>query len=271
MKWLVMLCLILTLASSCVKFVDFKRHHPGQDERFCNIQKLFLTGSFFPGIAEIDFHYNAKGNPVLIEPIPPFPGDDLIHRFKYDKYDRLIYYEMVRCSPDTIIIFNNSYGYTANPRIIIDTFRALPPPGEPYNPPPSYDSLDDKGRLIQVKGFNGPPVLVPVATFTYDARGNLISVLDATGFPSGGYPLYDSSINMLQTNKVFQFVFQDYSVNNPIIGRDTDPGIHYNAFGLPSKYVRGYNALGYTMFYGFDEMQVQYACDAPHGPGGHAY
>jgi hypothetical protein len=71
-----------------------------------------------------------------------------------------------------------------------------------------------------VKNETGPLNPVRNPTFTYDSRGNLA----VAGWKSSSY---DYKINPLRQNKIFPFIFRNWSQNNPEVQAK------YNSRGLP--------------------------------------
>jgi YD repeat-containing protein len=88
--------------------------------------------------------------------------------------------------------------------------------------PPNYTrstityTYDSQNRIVNANG----------ESYTYNADGNL-----ATDF-AGDPVQYDNKVNFLSTNPVLQFMYRDYSKNNPV------GAIAYNRYGLPLQYER---------------------------------
>src|SRR6185369_6306838 len=100
--------------------------------------------------------------------------------------------------------------------------------------------LDKEGRISKVYTLSGLPHQPPQldGEVTYDANGNL---------PLAGPDLsYDDKVNVYRTNKVWQFVFQDYSRNNQV-KIDYFFFNEYNNFGLPTL-IRNLTSTSYNHY-----------------------
>ena len=67
-----------------------------------------------------------------------------------------------------------------------------------------------------------PPKYSTPIIYQYDEEGNLIRTTQPN--------TYDNKINLRQLHLIWQFLARDYSLNNPVTA------IHYNNFGLPTKF-----------------------------------
>lgn len=259
-----------SLLSSCAKLIDYKRHHPGADEHLCNIEKFFTTSyNNTTGVpeqpVEYDISYNAKGNPTRIGPLasPPAGFYAYISKFRYDNKNRVIDYRLdgIFSPTDSVIIFEHSYYYPPDGKTIVDTESQFPPVP---NPTIHTYILDTEGRIVRDGPFK----------YTYDAAGNLASIVDESGYyPPVYHPVYDNKVNWRKTNSVWQLVELNYSRNNAI-----DPGAYqitgYNSFDLPLRIVQTPNPPDYANFqatifsnaYMYNILDFQYACDVPKGP-----
>lgn len=192
----------------------------------CVIEKITSwSGVDSPQIAR--FYYNEWLNPVRVE--FKYVGTGRPHLFfAYDKEQRLTdYYAPYQLDPNTAYEFWYNYTYDrSGERVLIDTqylfgsiVDGVPQPNPTYKSAGNYE-YDYKGRVSKVKRTyilqTGPPYPTFVDTYTYDTTGNLL-----------GYGPYDYRTNMHRTNKVWQFIDRNYSVNNP-----TTAG-KYNKYGYP--------------------------------------
>ena len=85
----------------------------------------------------------------------------------------------------------------------------------------SIYSYDDHGRIIkEAKKYLKPDLPVYNFYYAYDANGNQIR--------SG--VIYDNKENLHRTNKIWQLLARDYSINNP------RTGVTYNRFNLPTSF-----------------------------------
>jgi hypothetical protein len=270
-------CITLLTLPSCRKVYDFVRDHPDAHDTLCRITRLSY-GS--PDTNHLDFStpqfeitYNAKGNPVgilMVDKLTPYYA--LEQHFRYDRFDRLTDFILNYAGgPDVITyipsaIIWHKYAYP-RPGIVTDTFLTYT--SSPIDGPPPFAQ---PGQLIYLYKFDAagkmiataqtsflpnqpPPVFSPIA---YDARGNKdLSIYTDI--------VYDNSINIYRTNKVFQFVYQDYSRNNP-----TRTGISpTNQFGLPTQLPLIYEGPvpNFDEYFSFAyTYYIYYACSAPKGP-----
>jgi hypothetical protein len=272
----------LLVLSSCRKVYDFIRDHPDAHDSLCRITKINLTGAFNEA-DEFDISYNDKGNPTTMLVHPPGnpsligPIGNLNSWFKYDKHDRLLYYysnfpagDGGTNDPNAMSgIAFHKYTYP-RPDFVTDTLIFYPG-GTGF--PPMYDSglqtsisgytLDVHGRISKVwqlfRDPHQPPQLIQ--EMNYDAKGNL---------PLPGTDLsYDDKVNPYRTNRIWQFVFNNYSRNN-VVKIDYYYFTQYNEFGLPLN-LRNLEMSPY--YYSlFDmtntgaDMTFTYACSIPKGP-----
>jgi hypothetical protein len=194
------------------------------------------------------FTYNALGNPVSIIHQRNIGDDNLF--FKYDHANRLT---------DFIIAYANAaadggdqwHRYSYDPhnttRIIADTDYI------------SYET--DNGMITSYDG-------IELTTFQYDAQNRiskttlivLANTIDDTivtaysydshGNLEAGGAVYDNKINVHRTNKIWMFVDNNYSVNNPV-----DNGTYtYNQGDLPLTIATNSS----VQVAGFDFMVIGY-------------
>jgi len=106
---------------------------------------------------------------------------------------------------------------------------------------------------------NPPHTPYLIDTLKYDANGNL-PIPDWTG-------VYDDKVNILRTNKVWQFVNINYSQNNLLINDGAFP-TRYNEYGLPLNLRNQARFLMYPFgVENYDqEAFVTYACSLTKGP-----
>jgi len=255
------------LFTNCNKVFDYLKNHPGEKARLCQVKKLKLSGQ--PIQPEVNIVYNSEGNPLhmLVSNVPQFyPASE--YHFRYDNYNRLTdyffnYYGNIgvltwdRYSyPNKYTVIDSGWAYTG---LITDAV----PPHDPakLNRLIIY-SLDAAGRIIKTTQPSGDPNYPPFITnFTYDSRGNLVR-------PG---VTYDNKVNAYQTNKVWMFIFNDYSVNNPfsqLYSPATVTITSYNEAGLPLQLNNsGSYAQVYLFNYSFTNMEIVYDCDWSQLPG----
>jgi hypothetical protein len=176
------------------------------------------------------FSYNDKGNPVRVEFNLVSTGrPNLI--FYYDKKHRLTdYIGPYQIDPNSTYEFWYHYQYDqTGERVLVDTqyvfgtmVNGVPQPNALYKYAGNYE-YDVQGRISRVTRVlmlpTGPLFPAYVDTYEYDTEGNLI-----------GFGPYDNRINLHRTNKVWQFVDRNYSVNNPAWAEK------YNSLGYPLRF-----------------------------------
>ena len=98
-------------------------------------------------------------------------------------------------------------------------------------------------------------------TWTYDANGNR-NLTDHT-------LTYDDKINPYLTNKVWQFLNLDYSVNNPVRTDSSYTNV-YNELGLPVDLQAIVDYDDNLILFGVQNfnpnIQITYACPMIHAP-----
>ena len=266
--------LILAALPSCRKVYDFIRDHPDAHENFCRVSKLTIRGALGDPDLFI-FSYNAKGNPIsIVDSVPPGSNGNVDQYFRYDGLDRLTDFITTFIGSNVAIIWHK-YAYPGQ-GFITDT--VLEYTGRSDGPAPIAGasssfllfihgySLDARGRISKYWTLSENPHQPPVfdGDAIYDAGGNL-------PLPHAGL-YYDDKVNVYRTNKIWQFVYQDYSRNNIL---PSDPGTPYpplplpvyNDFGLP---VLLPNSLerNRTLFFLNNTnptMVITYACSMPKG------
>jgi hypothetical protein len=265
--------ILLLTQASCRKLNDFIRDHPDVHDTLCRITQMNLSG--LTGRPDtFDVLYNAKGNPtdILERSLNIFGIDNIEHHFRYDKFGRLLYY-FINYSPQpgsgtpnaTGGLIFHKYDYPRK-NFVTDTVIMYTP-----GYPPMYDSafdanikgytLDEKGRIIKLwTVFRDPHKLPELAgDIVYDANGNLPL--------SNPELVYDTKVNVYRTSKIFQFVFNDFSRNNPINTTIPSP-ISYNEFGLPLILPKSDHYYGSLFDFANSgaSMNFVYACSMPRGP-----
>jgi hypothetical protein len=165
------------------------------------------------------FSYNGAGNPYSVLYANNGTGNPN-HFFVYDSKNRMREYHKTYGS---FIVERHKYGYNANNQIVKDTMISKEA-GVHYESISTIE-YDPAGRVIKetiVNTFNdsGPLESTRRPTYTYDSRGNL-------GVLNWKSSSYDNKINPLRQSKEFQFIFRNYSMNNPAVQAK------YNSIGLP--------------------------------------
>jgi len=279
----ILLAIVLVASlSSCRKFYDYIEHHPDAQDNACRITRVSVGN---PVTLAFDIFYNNKGNPtdmLVLDPLMSFTTTE--KHFRYDRWDRLtdffVNYRLYDPGPGGPIfrgaaLIWQKYAYP-RPDIISDTVIAYPDPAvfindpAPIAPPGAQINLykfNAAGKMIATAQtvnlpHQPPPVFNDIA---YDARGNRdLSIYTKV--------LYDSSICIYRTNKVWQLVFNDYSRNNVVYVNPYFPfqlPTPTNEFGLPTAlpYITdnvpvANFGIGSPTYLG-DSIHIQYACSIP--------
>lgn len=243
--------IILSTQSSCRKVYDYIHDHPDGHESLCRITQVRLLG-YAHDRDTFNVIYNSQGNPVSMLATDEVPNaTNFDQYFRYDHHGRLSDY-LVTFTQATGILIWHKYSYPRN-NFVVDTVinysdAAFDGPAPIAGVGAGYYyiqdwSLDAHGRIV-----NG--------TTTYDANGNkVLSRPDLT---------YDNKVNPYRTNKIWQFVYNDYSRNN-VLQADHSFTPVYNDFGLPLSIP---NLLPfYVQHFGLEntgpQVDISYACSAP--------
>ena len=228
-KLLVIFCyavlsiMVLYLAG-CKKLLDYIRQHPeGTAIVPCAINDIEYEGPFQPFVDTVNFSYDRFGNPVSAVRKHVSTGSPNV-LFRYDDFYRL---NNLICHYGSDISGGVEgwikYFYDAGDRVLWDSVYSFPvivngqpTVGEGVSAWVDTYEYDAKGRIIKTTKI--APGHVPVDTsYAYDTNGNLVT----------GYT-YDDSVNLHRTNKIWQFLDRDYSLNNPLTSN-----YEYSSVGLP--------------------------------------
>lgn len=260
------LALLSLLLSSCKKVIGYFEEHQDAYNPPCRITNYRVDGG--SGQANFVITYDTKGNPISMmdsNRVNPFGTDQY---FRYDRLDRLSDY-MATYPPSLFAVEWHKYVY-ARSNYVIDTAMFYET-GDVRGPSPiaknsgeyriNAYTLDELGRITKIWDIPNDSPNIPSleTTLIYDANGNLPS-------PSTG-TMYDTKVNIYRTNKIWQFVYQNYSRNN-LVSEHFGSLPQYNIFGLPL------NLQNLEVFndYPFNEPNLDveavlnYACDVPQGP-----
>lgn len=217
-----------------------------------------------------DITYNAQGNPVSMLGTSPYHVYSNVEQyFRYDHFGRLSVWLFTYINSEGVLVWHK-YGYPRN-NFVTDTvieytgFVDGPAPIAKESELGYYIlgyTLDARGRGVETWSIPNDPSEPPhlEGTTTYDANGN--KVLSIPGLT------YDNKVSVYRTNKVWQFVYGDYSRNN-VLRNDGAFTPLYNSFGLPLN-IR--NLTTYYVYLPFNiqdsgpQLDISYACSAPKGP-----
>lgn len=209
------LATICLLSAGCRKDLAFFEN--GQtDCKACNILQV---RSIQPDKLGTDttyyrFTYNRFGDPVTVKNTAVATGNPNSF-FKYDGRERLTDY--IRPYDNEAFETWTKYVYNSRDQVIRDTqwifgqfVDSVPSPSPfPYTGVwirhYTYDALNRiASRMDSIIGPGTQVYTYPPRLFEYDQNGNLI-VPGAT---------YDSHLNWLRTNRIWMFIYDNYSINN---------------------------------------------------------
>lgn len=245
---------------ACSKVSQQLKDHPDEIGEFCAVDTLNFGAQ--PYYEQVKISYDAVGNPVSMLPLIPLENvefDDLYLR--YDRHNRLKDFLYVFPGNALVDIWHR-FSYPS-PRVVVDSliyYEGLL--ADPNPPPPPYIDLDvfrydldEHGRIVRsIANFAYNPAQFDTAYIAYDEKGNKV----VPGV------VYDDKINIYRTNKVWQLLFQDYSMNNPIVPKSLSyPAsiLSYNAWWLPLVYDNGPadpNPSVFAYFYSY--LTISYSC-----------
>ncbi|HTR28737.1 MAG TPA: hypothetical protein VMH27_05675 [Puia sp.] len=232
---------------ACVKHLDVgELVQP--EVKSCPILQMGLIDPDNPDTeyVEIVIHYNAAGNPtemLHVKGDPPLDFQD--YHFRYDRFNRLAGYSMNTTGSNSVLGWH-TYTYPSRSMVVDSVY------GKNAFEGVILHFLDNEGRIIedQENGYGGS-LKDTTIYFQYDAWGNMIRPLD-----------YDNKFNPYLTNDVWRFIYEDYSVNNPL--RENMGQFmmmpKYDSHGLPQII----ECLGSVELFNYEfypAMQIAYGCD----------
>ena len=262
MAWLIL--------PSCRKERLLLEKDPDAIGQFCRIDTFNFgpPGSYYD---QVFITYNLHGDPLTMTSSVPGEGGELYDNifFRYDNSGRLrdCFFAFPNLEPNTpfpigSIDLWHRFTYPS-PHVIIDSFFNYDGPGIPpvENPPGTNQpvrvttyEVDKEGRTIRTNGSS---------ITTYDNRGNIV----IPGI------VYDHKVNPYRTNKVWQLLFQDYSMNNPIVPATqyrpaTSYIVNFNKWGLPLAYhdfSEGDFGVNLFFYIEVENLGISYSCDQKPG------
>ena len=266
---------MLSTATSCRKAFDFIRDHPGAHASFCRVDTIRIKFDN-PSDDVLTVTYNKKGDPVTVLSHSKFSVGG--QYFRYDLLNRLTDYiqtDIWDTGQAPFAVNWHKYGYP-RPGFVTDTTfsdfgDASKPAPNAADDPIGYFivgyTFDAQGRIDRYwsvsKDPHQPPR--PGAKIIYDANGNQ-PLTNAERY-------YDNKVNAYRTNKVWQFVYHNYSRNNEL-PLSPDPGVIilpspvYNDLGLPLLLPNSFERN--MIFFGLSStgptFNITYACSMPKGP-----
>jgi len=266
---------MLSTATSCRKAFDFIRDHPDAHASFCRVDTIRIKFDN-PSDDVLTVTYNKKGDPVTVLSHSKFSVGG--QYFRYDLLNRLTDYiqtDIWDTGQAPFAVNWHKYGYP-RPGFVTDTTfsdfgDASKPAPNAADDPIGYFivgyTFDAQGRIDRYwsvsKDPHQPPQ--PGAKVIYDANGNQ-PLTNAERY-------YDDKVNAYRTNKVWQFVYHNYSRNNEL-PLSPDPGVIilpspvYNDLGLPLLLPNSFERN--MTFFGLSStgptFNITYACSMPKGP-----
>ena len=255
------------LAPTCLLFI-FSCTKSGNRHLQQEAAKLCAIRQFSFGVAidrdTIAFSYDWLGRPV--SSTRKFVGSGSPkYLFRYDDRGRLL--DFIGAYDNGAAEFWTRYTYSEDNRTVWDSTYTLASEYTSWPPRPYFGDLitaikqyDREGRVIQITTPIVPIVLPDTIitegtqNYTYDAKGNL-----------NGYT-YDDKINYHRTNKVWMFIDDQYSVNNPF------PIDAYDIYELPVKFNFHINPNPFPIYnpilFGltYPDAVIEYDCGLPKGP-----
>jgi len=202
--------LLLLGLCSCQKF----ENNPSSRYEIATITNTTGTGG------NATFTYDGYGNPTDVK-FADVSEMTPHYEFLYDKRHRMT--DCIGALNNGLYTFWHRYHYNAKGLIDQDSLyrdgslSEFPQPIGHDNQSIFY-TYDGYERIIETKTYYLGRVID--TTWSYDASGNRVR----PGF------VYDHKSNIRQTNKIWMFLDQDYSVNNPL------PAVSYNKAGLPLQF-----------------------------------
>ncbi len=240
---------ILCQLFSCRKLADELLKDKDADLRICNIRSITLPDDE-GDLRKLTFSYNSHGDPVYIHNSISYTPYSAHYYFRYNNKRQLT--DLITLNEYKQVVGNwTKYYYSSSGTLLLDTtwswgeFGSQPDPQSQHITITQY-SFDSKKRISGVSGktisYDGgdEPESFFHQSFVYDKNGNL------SGFR------YDNGINIFRTNRIWQMITRDYSMNNAISGAS------YNSWGLPVKITGG--DLDFFFFNLADNSRIEYEC-----------
>lgn len=261
--------LVSFILQGCTKAYEYAEQHQDEIGKFCQVDTITIGP---PGSSEqIHITYNAAGNPVSMLCVNFEPNMNFYLR--YDKHDRLTDFMLTPVGLDEVL-FWETFSYPSKSVVVGSSYETDGHLSDP-NPPSfsilegvaNYD-LDEKGRITRIVSFFGNSTQPGDTTnAVYDQRGNIVRP----------YVVYDDKINVYRTNKVWQFLYQDYSNNNPIIPAIYPPFSSnigekiitgYDIWGLPLQFLSlsptgtaSSSFIDVLFGHVYNYLEISYSCD----------
>lgn len=241
--------------AGCKKIIEQIHNNPAQEFKYCDIKTFKVW--FRDNYNEFTVTYNSKGQPKDV--IGKYPGSppenfSLEQHFRYDKKGRLT--DWITNYPGLQLVWQwHTYHYIS-PAKVLDTSYAgsgslITDPHPEYNNQGAVVGrileFDKYGRIAKIT----IPAENAVQNIVYDANGN-----------TSAYSAYDTSINMMRTNKIWMFVNLNYNANNFTAVAPATISYTYNSYMLPTSLtVFGFTGGWFMSTLAASGMTIEYDCD----------
>ncbi|SFE52428.1 hypothetical protein SAMN05518672_10790 [Chitinophaga sp. CF118] len=263
----IMLCIAGLSLSGCQKNPGIPPCSP-----VCQISEikgnLENEGGYLDSLAIV---YNNKNNPVSMTRNNvgnTWPN----YFFLYDHKGRMTDFYGVYPNPLLENAFDtwHRFYYDSKNRVIIDTtyeFGIVGPGPKPIprNNRPNLSvrnistyTYDNQNRIIKTTYTQDRDTVFMIKLFSYNHSGNLVKIEEQFLGTSNiiTFGAYDNKINYHRTNSIWQFLDQDYSMNNLL------PIAAYNSYNLPTLLLDSepgdYRVLAGL---GFRHAKIEYSCE----------
>lgn len=258
MKKIFLMALAVTGAfyfTGCKKLIDQAHHNPGQTFEYCDIKKFKIW--YRDSYNEFTVYYNKAGQPKDVlgkYPDSPVSFANSEQHFRYDKQGRLTDWIINPPGQQHTWLWH-TYHYLSSTQVLDTLYNCwsvesyITDKHAPYDDPLTTIRLldfDNYGRIAKITN----PVSNYIQPVVYDANGN-----------SSLYSSYDSSVNIMRTNKIWMFVNLNYSLNNHT---DLPWGTflyEYNSYMLPVGFTFSDPYGGSFMStFAANKMVIEYDC-----------
>ena len=229
--WFYSMIGIILLLGSCTKkseladrYEQASKPKPPKEFKSCDISRMVcLTPA---GLITYDFEYNAKGDPLRINPSFVATGYPK-YEFRYDHKGRLSDY--IGPYNNNAFEFWHVYEYDDRDRMIRDTRYIFGDYGGEHPTPGYLPSM----RVTTFEYEPGSTRVKYTVVYPYANMQPVVSYFDYSGNTTGGI---ENTVNVHRTSWVWMAITYDYTPRNPYLHTD------YNEYGLPVKFNGPYGA-----------------------------
>lgn len=252
----------------CRKAIDYIYHH-NPNETPCKLTHIKVLSQYLPyDINNNDdflVTWDSAGRPVsIVNQTPAGVNED--YYFRYDSLGRLADYIPAISGTQNAVNWHK-YAYMSDGTIqdSLLFFGGLANGPEPVMVNEYHvvgvHHLDAQARIIQSSWYNDRTDLSPYSTvsYSYDSHGNRVNASPNDTLT------YDHKVNVYRQSKVFQFVWSDFSQNNPLSPTGSSLAA-YNAYGLPTALPQMTAYKQFDMENANPTIVFEYACtvSGPH-------